>query len=161
MKAVKGNVVTIDYILKDEKNNIISSTEQDGEPMVYLHGYENIIPGLEEYLEGESVGFEGKATIAPEKAFGAYHPEAVVIAQKENFLEGVNMKVGEHVQAEGEHGPMLFKITEIDDEGIHLDPNHPLAGKTLVYSVEITDIREAREDEIEHGHPHVDGACGH
>jgi FKBP-type peptidyl-prolyl cis-trans isomerase SlyD len=161
MKAMLGNVVTINYVLKDEKGHVLSSSQQDGEPLVYLHGYENIIEGLEEYLEDEKVGFEGKVTIPPEKAYGSHQEDGVVVANKDNFEVGMNLQIGEEVQADGAEGPIRFRIVEVNGDEIVLDANHPLAGQTLNFEVEIIDIRPGKDDEIEHGHPHGKGGCGH
>ena len=136
----KGSYVKFHYELRDEKGNVIETTF-GGEPLDYVHGEGQLIEGLEAYLEGEEPGFEGRVTLSPEKAYGEHRPELVVYAGPENFDDSVELKEGEVVETEDPDGnPVQFRIIEITDDKVYLDGNHPLAGKTLEFKVEVVEV---------------------
>lgn len=136
----KGSYVKFHYELRDEKGKVIESTF-GGEPLDYVHGEGQLIEGLEEYLEGEEPGFEGRVTLPPEKAYGEHRPDLVVYAGPENFDDSVELKEGEVVETEDPDGnPVQFRIVEITDDKVYLDGNHPLAGKTLEFKVEVVEV---------------------
>lgn len=140
MKIKKGSEVTFHYELRDEKGKVLDSTF-DGEPVHYVHGMGDIIPGLEELLEGEEPGFEAKVTIEPEDGYGKRSDELMVYAGADNFDDSVEIKVGEVVETEDPDGEIIaFKIVEIDGDKVFLDGNHPLADKTLDYKVEVLEV---------------------
>jgi FKBP-type peptidyl-prolyl cis-trans isomerase SlyD len=141
MRIKNGSHVTFHYELRDEDGNVLDSTF-GGEPVDYIHGDGQIIEGLEELMEGEEPGFEAKATIPPEKAYGASREDLVVFAGPENFDDNVEIKVGETVETEDPEGEtIVFRIIEIDEDKVYLDGNHPLADKTLHYKVEVVDVK--------------------
>ncbi|WP_294948184.1 peptidylprolyl isomerase [Sulfurivirga sp.] len=136
----KGSYVKFHYELRDDKGELIESTF-GGEPMDYVHGEEQIIEGLEEFLDGEEPGFEGRVTIPPEKAYGEYRNDLVVYAGPENFDDSVELREGEVVETTDPDGhPVQFRITRIEEDKVYLDGNHPLAGKTLEFKVEVVDV---------------------
>lgn len=140
MRIKKGSEVTFHYELRDEEGNLIDST-YDGEPVHYVHGEGEIIPGLEEFLEGEEPGFEAKVTIEAEKAYGVTRPDLIVYASAENFDDNVEIKVGEVVETQDPEGNIVhFKIVEIEEDKVYLDGNHPLADKNLEYKVEVVEV---------------------
>jgi len=140
MRIKKGSEVTFHYELKDEKGTVIDSTFGE-EPVHYIHGEGEIIIGLEELLEGEAPGFEAKAMIPAEKAYGVSLEDLVVYASPENFDDDVNLAAGEVVETEDPDGNVVaFKIVEISEDKVYLDGNHPLADQTLEYKVEVLEV---------------------
>ena len=153
-------VVSIQYVLKNDQGQVLDSSE-GGDPLVYLHGHKNIIPGLEGELAGKSTGDSLKATIAPENAYGPFIDGLKQTVPKTEFEDASQLQEGMQFQVDSDQGPMILTVVEIDDETVVLDGNHPLAGVTLHFEVEITDIREASAEEIEHGHVHGPGGHHH
>lgn len=159
MTAIADNlVVSLQFKVADDAGNIIDQSTDDT-PLTYLHGYQNIIPGLENALTGKAVGDNVQVTIAPEDAYGEYN-EALVNPVPLAMFQGVEkVEVGMGFTAETPQGPVEVTIIEVTDEFAKVDGNHPLAGKTLDFDVTVTEIREATDEELEHGHAH--GAGGH
>ena len=163
MNTVKDNhVVEIDYTLYDESGEIIDTSEGK-EPLGFIQGKNNIIPGLENEILGKSVGDKFKAVISPEDAYGPHHELMVHTVPLSDF--GPNpeeMKVGDVFQVQNNTGQvMAVKVIEIDSDKneITLDGNHPLAGKTLTFDVEIMNIRKATEEELAKGHLFQEKSC--
>ncbi|HHM02475.1 MAG TPA: peptidylprolyl isomerase [Caldithrix abyssi] len=160
MKIAEKSVVGIDYTLKNDNGEVLDSS-QGREPLYYLQGFGNIIPGLEEALLDKEVGDSIQVSIPPEKAYGPRNEEAVVQVSRDQF-EGVDdIQVGMEVQTQGEQGIQLFTVSKIFGDTIMLDGNHPLAGETLHFDVKVTDVREASEEELAHGHVHGPGGHHH
>ncbi|MBC3811087.1 FKBP-type peptidyl-prolyl cis-trans isomerase [Undibacterium aquatile] len=159
MKIVKNSVVTARYTLKDAQDNLI---EEGQEPMVYLHGgYDNIFPKIEEALEGKEAGFSTVIQLNPEDAFGDYDAALVKVEPRNRFPSPI--EVG--MQFEGmpeeteEDEALIFTVTDIAEDKVVLDGNHPLAGIALRFSLTVESVREASDEEVAHGHVH--GAHGH
>lgn len=149
------------YELKDAEGEVLDSSKGQ-EPLVYLHGAGNIIPGLEEALVGKTVGDTVDAVIAPEKGYGMPVDALVQTVPKEAFGEEVSkVEVGMRFQAETEQGPVPVVVTAMDDTTVTVDGNHPLAGKELHFNVSIAEVREASAEETEHGHVHGPGGHQH
>ncbi len=158
MNIQQNSVVTFHYRLTTDENEFIEDST-GGEPLVYLHGYGNLISGMEKALEGKSVNESFSVTIPPEDAYGENLDDLVQIVPIDAF-EGVDeLAVGLRFTATTDQGDVPVVIRAITEEKVTVDGNHPLAGKTLNFSVEIKEIREASAEEIEHGHVH--GAGGH
>ena len=134
MQIAENTVVAFHYTLTNEAGQTIDSSRQREEPLNYLHGHGNIIPGLEKALVGKQAG---------DKLEGA----------------GGELKPGMQFQAQTEAGQRIFTITEVEGDQVTVDGNHPLAGETLNFDVEVTEVREASDEEKEHGHVH--GPEGH
>lgn len=158
MKAAHGMVVTMHYTLTNDKGDVLDSS-RGSDPLDYLHGHGNIIPGLEKALEGASAGHKSKVTVAPAEGYGEKNDELVFEAARDQFPPDMTLALGERVYAEGPQGPISFTIVELTEKGAKLDGNHPLAGQTLHFEVEIVSVREASAEETEHGHVH--GEHGH
>jgi FKBP-type peptidyl-prolyl cis-trans isomerase SlyD len=160
MKIAKNTVVTVNYKLSDAQNNLI---EEGVQPMVYLHGgYENTLPKIEEELDGKEVGYSSVIQIEPEDAFGDYDPALVKVEPKNRLPEPLEVGMQFEGMAEGgEPGdePTIFTVTEIADDKVVLDGNHPLAGMALRFELSVVDVRAATAEEIQHEHVH--GAHGH
>ena len=161
MTIKQNSVVTMHYELKDKEGEVLDSSEGQ-DPLVYLHGANNIIVGLEEELEGKKSGDKVAAVIPPEKAYGVPVEALIQQVPTEAFGEEIkNVEVGMRFQADTEQGPVPVVVTAVKDDIVTVDGNHPLAGKELHFDVSITDIRDASEEEIEHGHVHGEGGHHH
>ncbi|MEK7206480.1 MAG: peptidylprolyl isomerase [Pseudomonadota bacterium] len=160
MKAASGMVVSMHYTLTDDSGEVLDSS-RNGDVFSYLHGHGNIIPGLESALEGTVAGFKSKVTVAPTEGYGEKNPEAVFEAPREHFPPDMSLELGARVYADGPNGPITLTVVKLTDTGAVLDANHPLAGKTLHFDVEIIEIRTATKEEMEHGHVHGEGGHQH
>jgi len=158
MKIERGRVVTLHYTLRDESGVTIESS-RGRDPLAYLHGYGQLIPGLEKVLDGSVAGHASTVTVPPREAYGERNPDAVIRADKDSFPEGMEIAKGVEVHADTPDGPLSFVVVGFEGEQVVLDANHPMAGMTLTFDVEVLDVRAATPDEISHGHVH--GAHGH
>ena len=159
MKIAKNTVVTVNYKLSDAQDNLI---EDGSQPMVYLHGgYENTLPKIEEELDGKEVGYSSTIQIDPEDAFGDYDAALVKVEARNRLPEPLEVGMQFEGMPDGDEGDeaMIFTVTDIADDKVVLDGNHPLAGIALRFALTVADVREATEEEIAHGHVH--GAHGH
>lgn len=156
----KDTAVTFNYTLKDDEGNTLDQS-QGGQPLAYLHGHQNIIPGLEKQLEGKSAGEKVVAVVEPEEAYGEYQEQAVQQVPRENFQGVEDIQPGMQFQSEAGGQVMLVTVTDVNDEVVTVDANHPLAGKRLTFDVEIVEVRAATEDELSHGHIHGAGGVEH
>lgn len=154
MKAATDMVVAMHYTLTDDSGEVLDSSKQN-EPLTYLHGNNNIIAGLEKALEGAQVGFKSKVTVPPAEGYGEINPKAIFEEPHASFSPDMQLAPGMQVHAEADHGPVTFTVVELTDTGVVLDANHPLAGKTLHFDVEIVDVRKATTEELDHGHVHT------
>jgi len=151
-------VVSIHYTLTNAAGETIDSSV-GGDPLAYLHGAANIIPGLESALEGKAVGDKLNVSLEAADAYGEYNPALTEVVPSSMF-EGVdNVEVGMQFQAETSEGVQIVRIAKVDGDNVIVDGNHPLAGQPLNFDVEIAEIREASAEELEHGHIHGDEAC--
>ncbi|WJF91217.1 peptidylprolyl isomerase [Paraburkholderia bonniea] len=155
MKIAKNTVVSVAYKLSDAQGNLI---EESVQPMVYLHGgYDGTFPKIEEELDGHESGFETQIQLEPQDAFGEYDPELVKIEPRSRFPEP--LEVGMQFEGTPEEGDedldsLIYTVTEIAEDKVVLDGNHPLAGMALRFSLLVQEVRAATEDEIEHEHAH-------
>ena len=156
MNIAKDTVVTLRYRVADAAGRLI---EESKDPMVYLHGgYNNTLPKIEEALEGKEAGYETTLLLQPEDAFGHRDESLVRVIPKSEFPPGV--KVGGQLQGTTDDGQQhVFHVMKIKGPEVHLDGNHPLAGKTLKFTIKVTGVRAASAEEIAHGHVH--GEHGH
>lgn len=160
MNITSDKVITINYVLKDKDGELIDKSD-DG-TFAYLHGHNNIIPGLESALESKSKGDSFNLVLEPKDAYGEYNPEITQVIPRDAF-GGAELEVGMQFHAESDNGhPVLITISEINGDDITIDGNPPLAGVTLHYDVEVIDVRDATDEELSHGHIHAEGeSCGH
>lgn len=146
-------VVRLDYTLIVEDEIMESTTE--GEPIEFIQGIGQIIPGLEEALYGMKVGENKTVEIQPEDAYGIYDSDSLEVAKKEEFSEEIPLDVGTFLDFRDDAGEVLSaQIIEADEETVTLDFNHPLAGKALTFEVTIASLRPATQEELDHGHVH-------
>jgi FKBP-type peptidyl-prolyl cis-trans isomerase SlyD len=156
----KNRVVSLHYTLRDEQGTVIDSSSGRS-PLSYLHGKGNIIPGLEQALAGKAVGDRLDVTVAPEQGYGPRDERLVQIIQRSKFGEVANIAPGMQVRATGPRGPRIVTVTRVDRDFVTVDANHPLAGRTLHFSVEVAEVRKATHEEVSHGHVHGPGGHHH
>lgn len=148
------------YTLKDDKG-LTLDTSDGREPLAYIQGVGNIIPGLEKEMEGKEVGDKLQAVISPEEAYGVRQENLVQKVPKSGFQGDEELKEGMQVQVSTNNGVAIATVAGIDGEEVTLDLNHPLADVTLHFDVEVMDVRDATKDELEHGHVHGPGGHQH
>jgi len=156
MSSTIGNnqVVSMHYTLTDGAGNVLDSSDE-GAPLSYLHGAGNIIPGLEQALAGKAEGEQVQAVIAPEEAYGEPQPDLVQVLPKEAFQGVDQVEPGMRFQAESADGSTRqLTVTGVEGDEVTVDANHPLAGVELHFEVQVVDVRDATEEELEHGHVH-------
>jgi FKBP-type peptidyl-prolyl cis-trans isomerase SlyD len=151
------SVVSIHYTLKDDQGNVLDSSE-GSDPLAYIQGHGNLVPGLEKALEGKTSGNKIAVTLSPEEGYGKRNAELVQRVPKRQLHKG-EIKKGMQFQAQTDEGMRLFTVTAVVGDMVTLDGNHPLADRTLHFDVEIVEVRAASAEELEHGHVH--GAGGH
>jgi FKBP-type peptidyl-prolyl cis-trans isomerase SlyD len=156
MKIEKNTAVTIRYKISDTRGLLI---EESKEPMAYLHGgYGNTFAKIEAALEGQETGYQTVLELAPQDAFGERNESLLQTIPKTQFPPGI--KVGGQLEGRSEDGQTyVFNVLKIKGDTVYLDGNHPMAGKTLRFSIRVLQVRQASEEEIAHGHVH--GAHGH
>jgi FKBP-type peptidyl-prolyl cis-trans isomerase SlyD len=156
MKSViaDGQIVTLHYRLTLDDGSIADESF-GGEPLIYLHGAHNIVPGLERQLAGKSAGEKCDATVPPSEGYGEYDPTLDQTVPRSAFPADAQLSVGIAFQAQDQQGqPVTLWIRHIEGDQVTVSPNHPMAGQTLNFSVEVLDVREATAQEKEHGHSH-------
>lgn len=158
MKIEKNKVVTIHYTLTDDTGKTLDSSE-GREPLAYIQGVGQLISGLESQLEGKKADEKLTVKVAPADAYGEYREDMVFEVGKDGFQGEEELVEGMQVEVELEEGKSVAIVTKIEDENVTLDLNHPLAGEALNFDVEIKEVRDASEEELNHGHVH--GPEGH
>ncbi len=146
MQATREKVVSIDYTLTDEQGNVLDSS--DGrEPLTYLHGKGQIIPGLERAIEGKEPGEQLQVTVPPQDAYGERNPELMQSVPREQFPEGTEPQVGQKFQVQSPTGARIVTVAEVADDAVVIDANHPLAGRALNFDVTVKEVREPSPEE--------------
>ncbi len=154
----KGKVVGFSYHLKNSKGDTL---DQSDEPLMYLHGEGNIIPGLEKELEGLKDGDSKQVKVSPEDGYGTYDEALVFQVPKAELPPEADLEIGMEFQTDTADGRMVLYLQEIRETDVILNGNHPLAGETLHFDVTIKTIREATKEEVQHGHVHGPGGHHH
>jgi FKBP-type peptidyl-prolyl cis-trans isomerase SlyD len=154
----KDKVVKVSFVLKDRSGAVIDSSSED-QPLEYLHGHGNIIPGLEEELSGKTVGSKLTAVIPPEDAYGVRDEDLVETVPREHFPPDQQITVGMQFAADTPDGEVRVTVADVTEDTVTVDKNHPLAGVELHFDVTVLGIRSALKEEIAHGHAH--GEFGH
>lgn len=160
MQAGDNTVVLIHYTLTSDTGETLD-TSAGREPLGYLHGFGNIIPGLENALTGKQAGDKLKVSIKPEEAYGVRDDALVQVVPRSAFGGAQDLEVGMQFQAQTPQGVRVVTIVEVEGDDITLDGNHPLAGETLHFDVEVTEVRAASQEELAHGHVHGEGGHHH
>ena len=153
-----GSVVTLDYQLKDAMGKTLDSSQETG-PIVYIQGSEDVFQAIEDAVEGLSINDEVSITIAAAQAYGEYDPAKLSTVPLSVFSGMDSIYPGMTLQEETATGPILITIKEVTDEQVQVDSNHPLAGQSLNFDLQVKAVRRASEEELDHGHVH--GEHGH
>lgn len=160
MQIENQKVVSIHYTLTNEAGQVLDSSENQ-EPLAYIHGQGNIIPGLENALAGLSKGEKLKVTVEPADGYGERDDSMVQSVPRSAFQGVDDIKPGMQFQAQSPEGIQLVTVVSVEGDEVTLDGNHPMAGITLIFDVEITDVRDATTEELDHGHVHGPGGHHH
>ncbi|MFU8837327.1 MAG: FKBP-type peptidyl-prolyl cis-trans isomerase [Thiohalomonadaceae bacterium] len=158
MQISANKAVSIDYTLTNNQGEVID-TSSGREPLAYLQGHGNIIPGLESALEGKAAGDNVKVTVAPADGYGERDDALTQAVPRQMFENADEIQIGMQFQTMSEHGPHVVTVISIDADNVTVDANHPLAGETLNFDVTIVEVRDASPEELDHGHVH--GPDGH
>ncbi|MGH8145641.1 MAG: FKBP-type peptidyl-prolyl cis-trans isomerase [Rhodanobacteraceae bacterium] len=160
MQIADRSVASFHYTLTNDSGDVIDSSRAR-EPLAYLHGAGNIVPGLEKALAGREAGDAFKVDVEPQQGYGPRHEEMLQTMPKSAFQGVPEVKPGMQFQANGPQGAVLITVAAVDGDTVSVDGNHPLAGQNLHFDVEVTEVREATEEELTHGHVHGAGGDEH
>nr|WP_298378366.1 peptidylprolyl isomerase [uncultured Halomonas sp.] len=160
MQIAQNSVVAFHYTLTNDSGEVLDSSE-GREPLTYLHGSGNIIPGLEKELEGRQDGDKLQVTVTPEEGYGENQPALVQEVPRDSFQGVESIEPGMQFQAQTQGGPLMVTVTKVEGDTVTVDGNHPLAGQKLNFDVEISEVRDATQEEVEHGHVHGEGGHEH
>lgn len=156
MQVAKNTVVAIDYKLSDNNGEVLDAS-QEGQPLEYVHGGGNIIPGLENALEGKEIGENVSVTVQPSEAYGDRSEDLKQDVPKEMFQGVDQVEAGMRFQAQTQEGTSIVTVTDVGEEQVTVDANHPLAGETLNFEVTVNNVREATQNEVETGQVEGEG----
>jgi len=158
MQIADGTVASFHYTLRGEDGAELESS-RDGDPVAYLHGQGNILPALEERLAGHAPGDTLAVTLAPEQAYGPRRADSVQRVPLKHIQARGRLQPGMVVAVQTEHGARQVTVLKVGKFNVDVDTNHPLAGRTLSFDIEVLEVRAASDEEMAHGHAH--GAGGH
>ncbi|MDE2155773.1 MAG: peptidylprolyl isomerase [Xanthomonadaceae bacterium] len=158
MQIAKNSVAAFHYTLTDDQGQVIDSSE-GREPLTYLHGSGQIVPGLEKRMEGRRSGDKFSTDVTPEEGYGVRHAQLMQEVPISAFQGVEDIQPGMQFQGRGPQGEINVTVSRVEGDKVFIDGNHPLAGKTLHFAIEVTGVRAATEEELAHGHVH--GAGGH
>ena len=160
MKIAKNNVVVMHYAVSDNDGTLIDSSYDD-KPMAIIQGTGYLIPGLDEALIDHQAGDKFEVAVACEQAYGERHEDYVQTVPREVLAGVEDLGLGTQLRATTDDGEQTVIVIDVQDDQITVDGNHPLAGLDLSFDAEVIEVREATADELEHGHVHGEGGCGH
>ena len=160
MNIRNGAVVTMHYVLKDDTGQVIDASAE-GEPLSYLHGHGNLVPGLERELEGKSAGDKLKVKVPAADGYGERDDRLIQRIPRRTLRGIAQVRVGMRLTAQTQQGPRPVTVTQIAGDLITIDGNHPLAGQNLNFEIEVSDVRESTAEELAHGHVHGPGDHHH
>ena len=160
MKIAKNNVVVMHYAVSDSEGTLIDSSYED-KPMAIIQGTGYLIPGLDDALIDHQAGDKFEVAVACEQAYGERHDDYVQTVPREVLAGVEDLALGTQLRATTDDGEQTVIVIDVQDDVITVDGNHPLSGLDLSFDVEIIEVREATSEELEHGHVHSEGGCGH
>ena len=160
MQISEQKVVLLNYEVIDDQGQLVDCSEE-GDPLAYIHGADQLVPGLETALEGRSQGDKIKVDVPPDQGYGERTDEGVQTVSRAQFDDDSEIDVGMQFEAQDDDGHQIVTVVSVDGESITLDTNHPLAGKTLHFAVEVLEVRNATAEELDHGHVHGTGGHHH
>lgn len=155
-----SQVIGFHYTLKDKEGTLIDTSENQP-PLLFLVGSGHVIPGLETELVAMNVGDKKNIVVPPADAYGEIIEELQITVKKDQFPEDAELNVGDQFQVTNEENAPIFTIVNIEGDDVHVDGNHPMAGVELHFDVEITEKRQATQEELDHGHAHGEGGHNH
>ena len=161
MTIENKKVVTIEFTVKNADTNEVIETSEGGEPLLYLHGFNNLVPGLEKALAGKNVGEAFDVAVNAEEGYGVRDDSMIQQVPMKAFEGAEKVEVGMAFTADGPEGQVVVEVTNIENDMVTIDANHPLASVNLAFSGAIKDIRDASQEELEHGHVHGEGGHQH
>ncbi len=160
MKVAQNKVVTLEYQIRNAQGEVVEDTS--GNPLQYIQGIGQLLPALEQALEGKEAGEEVEITLTPDQAFGEYDEGQIQAIPKSAFGEGMELQPGMVMYARTQDGHQVpFLIREVREDVVIADFNHPLAGETLTFHLKVMDVRDATPEELAHGHVHGPDAHSH
>jgi len=160
MNIEDKKVVSFHYTLRDEHGEQLESS-REGDPMTYLHGAGNIIPGLEKAMVGKVAGDQFEASVEPAEAYGERDENGVQRIPAKHFKQAGRLEPGQMVVLQTRQGPRQVRVVKVGRFNVDIDTNHPMAGLSLTFDVEVTDVRDATAEEVTHGHVHGPGGIDH
>lgn len=159
MEIASNRVASIHYTLTNDEGQVIDRSPET-QPLSYLHGAGNIVPGLERALEGKSAGDTFNVDVTPEEGYGQRNDGLIQTVPREAFQGVDSINPGMQFRAQTDNGPLVVTVVEVDDAQVKIDGNHPLAGQTLHFAIEVANVREASEQEKQVGHVEMPEAAG-
>jgi len=156
----KDAVVSLSYTLTNAEGEQLDKSSPD-KPFAYLHGNKQIVPGLENALEGLAIGDKKEVTVPPADGYGEFVPGLKMELERTNFPKDIEIKSGMQFSADVSGETRVFTVVDVQGDNIRVDGNHPLAGQTLHFAVEVVEIRDATQEELQHGHVHGPGGHQH
>ena len=162
MQITNNKIASLAYTLKNDDGEVLDQADENN-PFLYMHGAGGIIKGLETALNEKSINDSFNLIVAPEDGYGERDDKLTESVSRDMF-EGIpdeELVTGAQFHAQTAQGTQVITIAGVEGDTIKIDANHPLAGETLHFEVAVLDIRDATEEEISHGHPHMPGGCGH
>ena len=159
MNIADQTVVALQYTLKNAAGEVLDQASKD-DPLRYLHGAGNLIPGVEKALTGNAAGASVEVTVPPDEGYGQRDDQLVIQVPRAELPEG-DLQLGMQFQVQHGDGVGIVTVTGIEGDAVTLDGNHPLAGETLHFEMEVVEVRAATEEELEHGHVHGPGGHHH
>jgi FKBP-type peptidyl-prolyl cis-trans isomerase SlyD len=153
MQIANETAVWLQYTLRNDAGEVLDASEEN-EPLIYIHGQGDIVPGLEKALEGKAAGAKLSVVVSPEEGYGVRSSGKVQSVPRDAFEDDAEIEPGTQFQAEGPDGVSIVTVLEVKDDQVTIDANHPLAGENLHFEIEIVKVRAATAEELEHGHVH-------
>lgn len=160
MKISKDAAVEIDFVVKGTDGQVYDDTSKHPTSPNFLQGHGQMLPGVEKALEGKAAGEKFTVELAPEDTFGARNEEMMQETTVDQFGPDADVKEGMRFQTQSPQGMVIVTVVKVEGPAVTLDMNHPLAGETLIFDIDVKDVRPATEDELSHGHIHGEG-CKH
>ncbi len=160
MQIANETAVWLQYTLRNDAGEVLDASENN-EPLVYIHGQGDIVPGLEKALEGKGAGTKFSIIVSPEEGYGVRSDNKVQSVPRSAFEDDAEIEPGTQFQAEGPDGVSIVTVMEVSGDEVKIDANHPLAGENLHFEIEVVKVRAATAEELEHGHVHEGGHHHH
>lgn len=160
MQIENEKVALFHFELKNEKGETIDSSEGQA-PLGYIHGQNNLMPGLEKAMAGHKKGDKFNVNLDPEDAFGPRQEDLIKEVPLNEFENPQELKPGTNLQVHSPQGEQIVTVVEVLADSVRVDFNHPFAGQSLRFDIEVVEVRDATPDELSHGHLHGEGGCGH